>query len=322
MQLIHSLTEIQPEDVEDHGGKSVNLVKLIQLGFRVPGGFSVSSNAFVQMLSENQNLTDLLRKADQSDDFEEILEISGDIQDSISNCVMPDNLRSEIGKSLNQLEESEFGFAVRSSATIEDRRDISFAGQAESYLCVKELPDVVESVKKVWQSAFSERALIYLKTKEIPFTQMKMAVLVQEMIPAVVSGVMFTANVVTNNTEEMLINSTWGLGDTLVSGEIVPDTFILEKSPLKVVQQNLGEKSFTSKPELNNLARIDTPKEKREVFSLDEKTLFEVAEVGMKIESGMESPQDIEWCIRQDGTLTILQARPITTLSVPSSDGA
>jgi len=312
------MKDIHPDNVEIHGGKAANLAKLRQLGFRVPEGFSISSDAFVKMLGENQKITSFLKEADASDDFEEILEISGKIQDIIIDFVMPQNVISEIEENVSHLEETEFGFAVRSSATIEDRNDISFAGQAESYLCVKEIPDVVESVKKVWKSAFSERALIYLKSKEIPFTQVKMAVLVQEMIPAEVSGVMFTANVVTNNAEEMLINSTWGLGDILVSGGIVPDTFILTKNPLGVIQKNLGEKKLTS--EL--MAPLsDTPQEKRKKFALDEETLFALAEVGMKIESGMESPQDIEWCIRQDGTLTILQARPITTLNGPSSHG-
>ena len=139
------------------------------------------------------------------------------------------------------------------------------------------------------------------------------------MIPAKISGVMFTANVVTNNTEEILINSTWGLGDTLVSGEVVPDTFVLTKSPLDVIQRTLGDKEFTSEPEIHSLAITDTPQEKRSRFTLDDKTLLDIAEVGMKIEMSMESPQDIEWCIKPDGSLVIIQSRPITTLNVPSS---
>jgi phosphoenolpyruvate synthase/pyruvate phosphate dikinase len=318
MQFIYTLKDIDPEDIERYGGKAVNLVKLMHLGFHVPGGFSISSDAFVKMLKEDQSIISFLREADASNDFEEILEISGRVQKVITDYVMPKDVTSEIEEHLSHLKMTEAGFAVRSSATIEDRNDISFAGQAESYLCVKKLPDIIESVKKVWKSAFSERALIYLKTKGIPFTQVKMAVLLQEMIPAEVSGVMFTANVVTNNTEEMLINSTWGLGDILVSGEIVPDTYILTKSPLRVIQRNLGEKERTSELKA---PLTETPQEKREKFSLDEQTLFALAEVGLKIESGMESPQDIEWCLRQDGILTILQARPITTLNLPSSDG-
>jgi pyruvate,water dikinase len=318
LPVVQLIDSIQPDDFETHGGKAVNLARLSQLGFRVPNGFSISSSTFVDMIRENQNLASILKKVDESSDFEEILEISAEIQEIINNYKIPEDVVSEISKSLNDIKQTEFGFAVRSSATIEDRSDVSFAGQAESYLCVKEHNEIIESVKKVWQSALSERALIYMKTKDIPLRDVKMAVIVQEMIPADISGVMFTANVVTNNTEEMLINSTWGLGDTLVSGEIVPDTFVLAKSPLNVIQRTLGEKELTSVPELNNPVTTDTPQDKRRRFSLEDKTLFDIAEVGMKIEEGMESPQDIEWCITSDGNLVILQSRPISTLNVPS----
>jgi pyruvate,water dikinase len=319
LQLVQILEDIHPDDVENHGGKAVNLAKLRQLGFLVPNGLSLSSAAFMQMIEKNQDLRGLLRKVNESDDFEEILEISGYIQSIISSHEIPESIVSELSKNINHLEEREFGFAVRSSATVEDRSDVSFAGQAESYLCVKEQEDIIESVKNVWQSTFSERALIYLKTKEISPLDVKMAVLIQEMVPAKISGVMFTVNVVTNNPDEILINSTWGLGDTLVSGKIVPDTFVLKKKPLSVIERSLGDKEFTSKPELCELVLDNTPEEKRSEYSLDERTLFDIAEVGMKIEEGMESPQDIEWCIKPDGSLVILQSRPITTLNEPSS---
>ena len=319
MQTVRALEEIQPEDVDTHGGKAANLAKLAQLGFLIPRGVSISSSVFTEMVRKNQDLAILLRKVDKSDDFEEILNLSGNIQKVISDYPIPEDVVSEILSGLDHIGQSEIGFAVRSSATIEDRSDISFAGQAESFLCVKSKEDIIESLKNVWQSTFSERAIIYLKTKEIPLKEVRMAVLIQEMIPAEISGVMFTANVVTNNTGEILINSTWGLGDTLVSGEIVPDTFVLTKSPLRVIQQDLGEKEFTSEPGPNNLAIVETPEEKRLEFTLDDETLFDIAEVGIKIEGGMEAPQDIEWCIRPDGSLVILQSRPITTLNVPSS---
>jgi pyruvate,water dikinase len=323
LQLVYSLEDIQPQDIEIHGGKATNLAKLAQLGFHVPRSLSISSNAFAQMIERNQKLADLLEKADNSNDFEELLEISVSLQETVKNYKIPENLESEISRSFDNLqkeiENSKFGFAVRSSATIEDRSDISFAGQAESYLCVMNETGILESVKKVWQSVYSERAVIYLKTKEIPLKQVKMAVVIQEMMPVSISGVMFTANVVNNNTDEMLINATWGLGDSLVSGKIVPDTYILTKNPLSVIQRNLGEKEFTSQLEKDQPALVKTPEHKQSEYTLDDQTLFDIAEIGMKIESGMESPQDIEWSTLPDGGLVILQSRPITTLSVPSS---
>ncbi|NIU81168.1 phosphoenolpyruvate synthase, partial [Candidatus Bathyarchaeota archaeon] len=210
METVRTLEEIQPEDVDTHGGKTANLAKLAQLGFLIPRGVSISSSVFTDIIRKNQDLTRFLTKIDKSDDFEEILDLSGSIQKIISDYPIPEEVVSEIFRSLGHIGQSEIGFAVRSSATIEDRSDISFAGQAESFLCVKSKEDIIESVKKVWQSTFSERAIIYLKTKEIPLKEARMAVLIQEMIPAEISGVMFTANVVTNNTGEILINSTWG----------------------------------------------------------------------------------------------------------------
>ena len=326
MQLIYLIEDIQPHDVEIHGGKATNLAKLARLGFLVPRSLSISSKAFAQMIENNQNFADMLEKADNSDDFEELLKISANLQNEIKSHKIPDELVSEITECFDRFlktsKNAAFGFAVRSSATIEDRSDISFAGQAESYLCLMDVSDILESVKKVWQSAFSERAVIYLKTKDIPLKQVKMAVVVQEMMPVNISGVMFTANVVNNSTDEMLINATWGLGDSLVSGKIVPDTYILTKNPLRVIEKNLGEKKFTSQFERNQPTLVATPEHKRTEHTLDDQTLFDIAEIGMKIESGMESPQDIEWCIRPDGGLVILQSRPITTLNVPSSHEA
>jgi len=272
------------------------------------------------MVESSQDLNNFLKKVDDSDDFEEILEISERIQKVIGTYEMPENLVAEITISYKQLQGNEFGVAVRSSATVEDCSDMSFAGQAESYLCVSNPLDIIEAVKKVWQSSFSERAVIYLKTKGIPIRQVKMAVIVQEMIPTDVSGVMFTANVVTNSADELLINATWGLGDSLVSGKVVPDTYILRKNPLCVIQRELGGKELTSLPMMNRPMISETPKDKQSIYTLDDQTLFDIAKVGMKIESALEFPQDIEWCIRPDGGLVILQSRPITTLSVPSSD--
>ena len=323
MQLVHTLNDIQPKDVEIHGGKATNLARLVNLGFIVPNSFSISSIAFTQMVTNNQNLIDLIETADNSDDFEELLEISAGLQEIVGKYRFPESLKAEISLNFKQLpKNSDFGFAIRSSATIEDRSDISFAGQAESYLCIMDEKGIFESVKKVWQSAYSQRAVIYLKTKEIPLKQVKMAVVVQEMMPASISGVMFTANAVNNSTEEMLINATWGLGDTLVSGKIVPDTYILTKKPLSVIQRELGGKEFISQLETNQPVLVKTPKHKQSEYTLNDETLFDIANVGMKIESGMESPQDIEWCLRPDGGLVILQARPITTLNVPSSHEA
>jgi pyruvate,water dikinase len=319
--LVIPLERVNPDDVERHGGKTTNLARLLGMGFRVPRGFSVSSLCFARMIEDIPQLSNLITTLENTDDYEEMLELAVGIQSLINPYEIPDDTKLQIANAFQNLKNEtgdlEHGFAVRSSATIEDRSDISFAGQAESYLCIRETEGILDAVKRVWMSGFSPRAVIYLHTKGIPLSQMKMGVFVQEMLPVDVSGVTFTANVVTNSRDEMLINSTWGIGDTIVSGKIVPDTYLLNKSPLGLMGRELGTKEKTSRPEIVEggvkLMLIDTPQEKRKRFSLSDDALMKVAELGIEIEKKIGSPQDIEWCMK-DGEIVILQTRPITTL--------
>jgi pyruvate,water dikinase len=325
ISLVQSLDVIRPEDVEIHGGKATNIARLSSAGFLVPRGFSISSHSFIRMRNETPEFTKLLDRLKEVDDFEELLILVEKLRALVNSYQLSEDLKMEISQEFDRLQEqkigSEWGYAVRSSATIEDRSDISFAGQAETCLCVKGISHIFEAVKQVWKSAFSPSAAIYLKTKGVPLNQVKMAVVVQEMIPAVVSGVMFTVNVVNNDTKEMLINATWGLGETLVSGKVTPDTFILSKDPLNVIQQERGVKEITSSAvNSEGNAGINThttPREKREKLSLENYELLRVAQLGLEIEKQMEIPQDIEWCIRPDGEIVILQSRPITTIRIP-----
>ncbi|TFG34502.1 hypothetical protein EU527_02990 [Candidatus Thorarchaeota archaeon] len=322
--LVESLEKIAPEDIEVHGGKATNLAKLSLKGFQIPQGFSISCINFSNMISDLPEISIALKQVEKTDDFEEMISLSERIQKQIRSYRIPTNLRVEIEKNYHQLQNNgvdfEVGYAVRSSATIEDRNDISFAGQAESCLCVRGVSHILKAMKRVWQSTFSPSAMIYLKTKGISLNQVRMAVVVQEMIPARISGVIFTANVVNNNAEEMLVNATWGWGEALVSGKVNPDTFVLKKNPLSVIQKHLGQKQLTcvSSRIDDNMHTVleETPQSKRGVFTLEDHELFELAELCLNIESDMGKPQDIEWCITSDGKPVILQTRPITTLNV------
>lgn len=323
--LVQPIDKIEPKDIEKYGGKATNLARLSLRGFQIPNGFSISSVNFERMKSVIPEIGITLKRIEETEDFEEMISLSEEIQNQITSYIVPDNLQLEIEKNYHQLQnlvqDSGFGYAIRSSATIEDCKDISFAGMAKSYLCIEGIPHVIDAMKMVWQSTFSPGALIYLKAKGVPTTQVKMAVVIQEMIPAEISGVMFTVNVVKNNTDEMLINSTWGLGETLVSGKVIPDTYVLEKSPLRIKQKELGQKQRICVPSHidDNLQTIfeDTPQSKRNRFTLEENALLKIARLGLEVERAFGCPQDIEWCITPDGRPVILQARPITTLSIP-----
>ncbi|MHA1906008.1 MAG: PEP/pyruvate-binding domain-containing protein [Candidatus Thorarchaeota archaeon] len=311
-QNILSLDALNPDDVQNHGGKAVNLAHLHRFGFNVPSGLSISNYYFEQILDSIQDARDLLKKLDSTEDYEEVLEIAVALQSLVGKCEISEELRNELSSEFKVLT-SEQGYAVRSSATVEDRAEFSFAGQAESYLCVHSIDDIIESVKRVWLSALSPSVAIYLKTKDVPMNQVRMGVVVQEMIDADIAGVMFTANVVENNLDQILIESTWGLGESLVSGKVVPDSFILDKESKTIVSKSLGTKEHTYHYGPTATLKEPTPPEKREKFSLSNEKLVEIAQIGIEIEEKMGAPQDIEWCFRGD-ELLILQTRPITTL--------
>jgi pyruvate,water dikinase len=322
--LTQSLDAIRPEDVEIYGGKATNIARLSQAGFHTPRGFSISSDSFVQMQDEIPEVCDILRRLEDIDDFEEIINQAQKLQMHMESYKLPEFLVTAILNQIQKHEQScmsvEFGYAVRSSATIEDSEDISFAGQAQSCLCVKGVPDIMDAVKQVWASIYSPNVAIYLKARGVSIHRVKMAVLVQEMIPAEISGVMFTANVVSNNRDEIIINATWGLGESLVSGKVIPDTYIVAKNPLKLVHQERGTKEITSTAQASgNGVRIiisKTPKKRQDVLTLDDHTLEKLAKLGLEIEREMGSPQDIEWCINPAGEIIVLQSRPITTLRI------
>lgn len=308
-----SFSEINPADVENHGGKSTNLARLYQSGFNVPSGFSISSQYFIDMLQKIPESRQMIAKLDTTDDFEDTLEIAAALQVQVMSYEVPIALKKEIVSQIESLR-SDTGFAVRSSASIEDRADISFAGQAESFLCVSGIDSIFNAVKRVWSSVLSPTAAIYLKTKGIPIASVRMGAVVQEMVSADIAGVMFTANVVERNLDQILIESTWGLGESLVSGKVVPDSFIVEKSTKSLVSKSLGTKEITFQYRKYEAIKTPTTSEKRERFTLSEDAIKKITQIGLDIEHMMGTPQDIEWCMKGD-ELLILQARPITTLN-------
>jgi pyruvate,water dikinase len=317
--FITFLDALNPNALAVFGGKAVNLARLHQLGVRIPAGFAISTTAFTRFLY--QNMTPELFQRLTLPDLETALEEAALIQERAAISEVPDEVTAAIiagyQKLASRIEEAPAGYAVRSSATVEDTETFSFAGQADSFLCVQDPDNIVEAVKKTWLSAFSPRAVIYLHSKGVPLQKVQMGVVVQEVVPADVSGVMFTANVVTSDPSQILIDATWGLGESIVSGKVNPDSFIIQKTPLKIVDRRLGSKKVystpypTDRPECTMIQ--DTPEDKRRVFTLTDEALLEIAEAGLRIEQGLGAPQDIEWCLI-GGELIILQTRPITTL--------
>ncbi len=270
------------------GGKAFNLGKLIAAGLPVPPGFCVTTTAFDLFLASCPRRTELSHLLAQcsGDDIGRIAELSREIRSCLAEVHLPEVVKDAVLSAWRELGK-ERSFAVRSSATVEDAAGMSFAGQFESILNVREADALLAAIKTCWLSLFSERALVYLARQRMPAEKVRMAVLVQEMVAAGHAGVVFTANPVTGATDRFVVECVSGLGEGLVQGTIQPERMVIEKRTGRVLAS--PENKLLSSATLENLG--DLARRTEHLFSV---------------------PQDIEWAQR-DGAVFLLQSRPITT---------
>lgn len=305
------------------GGKGSNLIKLIKMKAKVPPGFIINTNSFKKFLNESkyyEQLTTLLAK---NLNPKEILHHSAKITRLILESKIPKKIIESIEVAFNKLvkgKDIDLSFAVRSSATIEDSSKFSFAGQAESYLYNLTFHDLLQSLKNCWASLFSPSSILYMlhmRKLGVNFSleNVHMAVIVQKMVNSQISGVLFTSNVINNNPNQMLINSTWGLGNTIADNLIVPDSIIIKKNKFEVLKRIIGKKKKKSikNPDGAHTVLVENYPKSRTICSLSDNQLRQLHDIGLKIEKEFNFPQDIEWAIEND-EIYILQSRPITTL--------
>ena len=322
MKYITFFTESTPNPTLV-GGKGLNILKLGKIKVNIPPGFIVNTNAykkFIEKSSYHDQLIDLFSKNVKPKD---ILNHSKELKSLIIRSRFPEYIKKEIKEVFDEINnklKKKISYAVRSSATIEDSKAFSFAGQAESFLNNKNFDEILLSLKNCWSSLFSPQALLYLlqmKKKGIDFSllNISMAVVVQEMINSEVSGVLFTTNVLDNNTTQMLINATWGLGETVTDNLVVPDMIILNKSEFNIVRYDIGKKEKRSiqNPNGSGTILIENDQNSGSFCSLTTKQLYQLYDLGLKLENEFSYPQDIEWAI-QNEVIYVLQTRPITTL--------
>jgi len=293
------LKNIHQHDITKVGGKAANLGDLAR-GLRVPAGFCLSADAYYRNL-ESHGVNEKIRKKLAGldiEDMEAVNRLSVDISDLIMNTPLLPEIENAVVAAFDQLGEGKSGLkvAVRSSATAEDLVDASFAGQQETFLNVEGIGNVLSAVKKCWASLWTAKAIHYRTQKGFDHDRVRMAVIIQEMVPAAVSGVMFTANPVNNARQEIRIEAVRGLGEQLVSGHTAGDVYIFAKNDVNV---ELVSKSV-SDPEKGQM--------------INDYDLRELAHTGLKIELFYENYQDIEWAY-YNGRFYFLQTRPITTLA-------
>ncbi|MFJ2747437.1 rifamycin-inactivating phosphotransferase [Streptomyces sp. NPDC087297] len=319
-QYVWDLQDVDATQVALVGGKGAHLGALSRIeGVRVPGGFCVTTEAFRRVVAQAPPVDDLLDRLSRvdADDREAIRTLSAQIRRAVEEIAVPDDLAAAITGALARSGERA-AYAVRSSATAEDLPTASFAGQQDTYLNVIGPAAVLRHISRCWASLFTERAVIYRRRNGIDDRSVHMAVVVQQMAFPHASGILFTADPVTGNRKVATVDAGFGLGEALVSGLVNPDVFAVRDG--KVVTRTIAAKqrAVTALP-AGGTREVAIDAQQQEQPALTDAQVVRLVELGRRIEAHFGSPQDIEWCLVDDG-FRIVQSRPITTLfPVPES---
>ena len=329
---IRTLDSLNHKDGDIVGGKNANLGELLNAGLPVPGGFAITTTAYKELVIETESknqIHDLLNNLDM-DDFDSINSCSAQIRELIEKIPLPESIISEIQSSYRSLGD-DAEVAVRSSATAEDLPSASFAGQMDSFLYIKGIENVLKSVKKCISSVFSSRAISYRHEKNFDHFIVLASVTIQKMLDPESAGVMFTLNPVTGATNEIYIEGSWGVGETIVQGKVDPDSFIVQKPELNISSRNINTKKLMtirgetqgkfSIADRASATEIDVPLDIQNKPSIDDNTVKLLSDYAVKIEKHYSKPMDIEWVLEKNShQIFIVQARPETVHSKPQNN--
>lgn len=322
MQYIRFFKDITKHDVALAGGKGASLGEMNHAGISVPPGFVVLADTFDLFIEETHIKEEIIVRLTEvnPDDMNSVDRVSNILRDVIHDAPMPDNIRQEIVTAFNALGAEHV--AVRSSATAEDSSIASWAGELETYLNTTE-ENLIGRVQQCWSSLFTPRAIFYRHEKNLIDAHVAVAVVVQKMVQSEMSGVAFTVHPVTEDRDQMIIEAGYGLGEAIVSGQITPDSYIVSKKDMSIIDINIGSqtkkliKALTHVNIKTNGEERDNEwielKEEGERQKLTGKQIIELAELCKKIEDHYGFPCDIEWAFA-DGQFFVTQSRPITTL--------
>jgi rifampicin phosphotransferase len=308
------LREVDRTQVAVVGGKGAHLGELLRIeGIRVPAGFCVTTDAFRRVVADARSIDDRLDRLSRlnPDDRGAIRTLSAEIRRTLEGIVIPDDLVEAIASALALLGERA-AYAVRSSATAEDLPTASFAGLQDTYLNVVGPAAILQHVSRCWASLFSERAVTYRMRNGFDHRKVHMAVVVQRMVSPQAAGVLFTADPVTSNRKVASVEASFGLGEALVSGLVNPDVYKVRDS--EVVAKTIATKQLAihASP-VGGTQQQPVDPERQEQPALTNAQAVQLAQLGRRIEEHFGQPQDIEWCLLDDG-FQIVQSRPITTL--------
>jgi pyruvate, water dikinase len=299
MRYVRLLQELKREDLSLAGGKGANLGELLLAGMKVPQGFVLSVEGY------RRCITNIYLPKINVNDLPTLSDVTSKIQMEIENVDLPIEVTVEVLEAYRRMGSPKV--AVRSSATAEDLPSASFAGQQETYLNIQGESAVLDAIKKCWASLWAPRAVQYRSLKGFGESEVALAVVIQEMAPHEVSGVVFTVNPLSNDSSELIINAVQGVGEALVQGEVVPDQWLARRPDGAVLQ-------FTPAPKKGQSSSPFIRTQRLARGCLTSQQVRELACLCLRIEEHFNGvPQDIEWSYGL-GEFYLLQSRPITTL--------
>ena len=311
--FIKTFKQVNKEDAGIAGGKGASLGEMTQAGIPVPPGFVLLAEAFEQFIRETDldvEIDSIFHKVKHKD-MNSVEAASEKIQELILEAKMPKDIADAIKKEFKKLKAKYV--AVRSSATAEDSSTAAWAGQLDTYLNTTD-KNLLQNVKKCWASLFTPRAIFYRYEKKMHKLKVSVAVVVQKMVQSEISGVSFSVHPVTQDRNQLIIEACIGLGEALVGGEITPDSYVAEKSPLRLIDKNIGgqDRALVRGTSGNVWKKLSTSAADKQ--KLTDKQILQLSELVKKIEKHYGFPVDVEWA-KEGSKFYVVQSRPITTLS-------
>jgi pyruvate,water dikinase len=310
------LSELGQEHYEIVGKKCANLGEMAKIGLPVPPGFAVTVDAYIDFFIQTnalQEIQDYLSKlTEEFKNIQQFNQASKDIRQIVESKEMPDVMKelflSYYDHLCLQCHCTDVAVSTRSAGPA------SHPGQYETYLNVKGKKDLLKKIQKVWASSFNPRSLAFRKRKGLPLENDPIGVAVLKMVNARVAGIIFTADPNTGDASRMIIEANWGLGESVVGGESMPDVWVLNRESLEIVDKKLGTKSrFVICKELG-VAEEECPADLSSTYCLNDEEVREVGKLGILLEKHFGVPQDVEWAIDRDlefpRNIILLQTRP------------
>ena len=326
MSFIRWLDSYDPAERARLGGKNASLGELLAAGLPVPPGFAVTVDAYHTVRGHpevRQAVIGLLEEVDLGDPAA-LEELSAAIRRRIEEVPLDDGVAADVRAAYQRLcercELDAVPVAVRSSATSEDLPDASFAGEHDTYLWVRGPDDVLRHLARCWSSLFTARAIAYRRGRGYDHDVVAMSVGVQKMVRPTASGVAFTLNPRDGDRSQVAIEAAWGFGEGIVSGEVTPDSFLVDKVLGEIVQRTISDKAVQYRlGDGDRVERVAVDEDRRTAPSLTDDQVKAVARLARRAERHYRCPQDVEWALDADlpadEAVTLLQARPETVWS-------